>query len=124
MIDTPRHAQRGAALVGRGIVEHLLTLGPSDIGGDLITAPAGLDDSACPLEVQPDDVAEISYTGGTTGKPKGVVQRQRTAVTMTLQRLSCGNGLPRSASWPRRRSRMRPAPACCPPSCAVARCSS
>ena len=38
---------------------------------------------------QPDDIAKISYSGGTTGQSRGVVQRHRTIVTMTLQQLAC-----------------------------------
>jgi fatty-acyl-CoA synthase len=89
VIDAARHAERGAALAKLGIARHLLTLGPSGLGSDLVAATAELDASDFPLEVQPDDIAKISYTGGTTGRSKGVVQRQRTAVTMTLQQLSC-----------------------------------
>ncbi len=89
VIDTPLHAERGAVLAGLGIVEHVLTLGPAPFGHDLLAAAAQQDDGDLPLEVLPGDIAKISYTGGTTGRSKGVVQRQRTAVTMTLQQLAC-----------------------------------
>jgi fatty-acyl-CoA synthase len=89
VVDTPRHAQRATELARLARVDHLLTLGPSDLGRDLIAAAVGQDDSDVPLEVEPDDITKISYTGGTTGRSKGVVQRQRTATTMTLQQMSC-----------------------------------
>ncbi|MGO4281815.1 AMP-binding protein [Cupriavidus sp. RAF20_2] len=89
VIDTPRHGERGAALASLGIVEHVLTLGPAAFGVDLAAASAGMDASDIPLDVQPGDIFKIAYTGGTTGKSKGVVQPHRTAVTMILQQLAC-----------------------------------
>lgn len=77
VVDVPYFSERGAALQA-GADRNLLiyTLGASDFGVDL---PA--------LEEQPeaeilaelpgyDDIAWVSYTGGTTGKPKGVIMTQ------------------------------------------------
>ncbi|WP_280267345.1 AMP-binding protein, partial [Nocardia wallacei] len=46
-------------------------------------------------ELLPDDVISISYTGGTTGKPKGVIGTALTMATMTQIQLS-------EWEWPRR----------------------
>lgn len=89
IVDTGRFAERGAALARLGLAAHTLTLGPADFGINLPQAAAAMSDADIIIQAQPDDVSKISYTGGTTGKPKGVLQRQRTVITMTLLQLSC-----------------------------------
>ncbi len=89
IVDADRFADRGRALAGLGIVEHVITLGQVDFGSDLAAATAGISDSDVAILVQADDISKISYTGGTTGKPKGVMQQQRTVITMTLQQMAC-----------------------------------
>ena len=89
IVDVPRFAERGAALAALGVVEHVLTLGPASFGADVNAALPAFDGADIPLRVQPEDISKISYTGGTTGKSKGVIHRQRTTVTMTLQQLAC-----------------------------------
>jgi fatty-acyl-CoA synthase len=44
--------------------------------------PAAADPLAC--DARPEDIAMIAYTGGTTGRPKGVVHRHRSLVTNVL----------------------------------------
>jgi fatty-acyl-CoA synthase len=89
VVDASQYAQRSEELASRGIVQHVLTLGRSHLGVDLVAASLLLDDSDVELAARPGDIAKVSYTGGTTGKSKGVVQRHQTAVTMTLQQLAC-----------------------------------
>jgi fatty-acyl-CoA synthase len=89
VVDTARYAERGAALARLGIVGHVLTLGPSAFGTDIQVASASMGPSEAEYDAQPDDIAKISYTGGTTGQSKGVLQRHRAIVTMTLQQLAC-----------------------------------
>lgn len=93
VVDVPRHADRGLALAQREIVPHVLTLGPAGFGTDLLAASSGLDGSDIELDVRPDDILKIAYSGGTTGKSKGIMHHQRTVVTSALQQLA-------SWEWP------------------------
>ncbi|RCW69602.1 AMP-binding protein [Pseudorhodoferax soli] len=89
VVDVQRHAERGLALAQRQLVPHVLTLGPAAYGTDLLAASSGLDGSDTVLDVQPDDIVKIAYSGGTTGQSKGIVHHQRTVVTSALQQLAC-----------------------------------
>lgn len=66
-------------------LKNLLGFGPTDVGDDYLA----LADSFAPIalsrpEINPDDVSSFTYTGGTTGKPKGVMQNYRCASYMTM----------------------------------------
>jgi len=70
-------------------LKRILTFGPAETGTDLAalaaTMPAG------PLEVadlEPDAVVSVTYTGGTTGKPKGVVGTASSMAAMTQIQLA------------------------------------
>jgi fatty-acyl-CoA synthase len=93
VVDGSRFAERGAELAAQGIAETVVSLGSAGFGVDAVAASAAFDGSETPIEAQADDVSKISYTGGTTGRSKGVVHHQRTVLTMTLQQLS-------SWEWP------------------------
>ncbi|WP_026917473.1 fatty-acid--CoA ligase FadD8 [Gordonia shandongensis] len=91
----PMFVERAVALVDR--VESLtqvLTLGPvppelAEVGTDVVAAAAGYE--ATPLTAKPldpDHVVSITYTGGTTGKPKGVIGTSRCISTMTQIQLA------------------------------------
>lgn len=67
----------------------LLSFGPSAMGADLVDLAASF--SPGPLvapAVGPDDPAAMSFTGGTTGKPKGVVGTHRSSTAMTQVQLA------------------------------------
>ncbi|WP_287876639.1 AMP-binding protein [Acidovorax sp.] len=84
-----QHVGRGLALQERGIVPQVLGLGPSALGEDAIAASLAFDGGELPIAAQPEDIYRITYTGGTTGRPKGVVHRSRTTLTMLLLQLAC-----------------------------------
>lgn len=75
-------------------LEKVLTIGPvpeelSHVGFDLTAVAATFDPqplSAVTLE--PDHIVSITYTGGTTGKPKGVIGTSRAMNTMTQIQMS------------------------------------
>ncbi|WP_101757486.1 AMP-binding protein [Oceanicoccus sp. KOV_DT_Chl] len=66
-------------------LKNLLGFGPTEAGDDYTALAANYDPK--PLvapAVDPDDVGAIVYTGGTTGKPKGILQTYRSAAYMTM----------------------------------------
>ncbi|MBP2330597.1 fatty-acyl-CoA synthase [Kibdelosporangium banguiense] len=72
----------------------VLTIGPvpeklAHAGKDLVATAASFDPQPLvPAELPPDQVVSITYTGGTTGKPKGVMGTARTMATMTQIQLA------------------------------------
>lgn len=98
----PAFVQRARELVDRvPELKRVLVLGPvpaelSDVGVDLIAAAAQFDPQPIEaVDLPPDAVISISYTGGTTGKPKGVIGTAATMATMTQIQLS-------EWEWPKR----------------------
>ena len=95
LIVDPYFADRAADLVERcPELKTVLTLGPvppqlAAVGVDLIEAAAGYEPE--PLQVRvlpPDHVVSITYTGGTTGKPKGVIGNAQAMNTMSQIQLA------------------------------------
>jgi fatty-acyl-CoA synthase len=89
-----RAAELAARVPG---LKNLLALGPSDDdrADDYIAMAAGF--GPRPLtapDVRPEDVPGLAYTGGTTGKPKGVMGSYRSGATMTNIQLA-------EWEWPR-----------------------
>jgi len=65
-------------------LKNLLGFGPTGVGEDYLALADSFD--ARPLvtpEVEPEAVASINFTGGTTGKPKGVMSPHRVTSYMT-----------------------------------------
>ena len=84
LVFDPAFAQRAAALRDRvpGLTR-LLSLGPSEAGEDLTALAAGY--QPLPLvapAVDPEAISALAYTGGTTGKPKGVMNTYRGSAAM------------------------------------------
>jgi len=70
-------------------LKRVLTFGPAEVGEDLIALaqaqePAPLD----PVDLADDHVVSVTYTGGTTGRPKGVVGTARSMSAMTTVQLA------------------------------------
>ena len=90
LIIDPVFAQRGADLLERvGCLKQVLTFGPADIGQDInAICERQTGGPLEPLDLPMDSVVGITYTGGTTGKPKGVIGSTRSIVTMTTIQLA------------------------------------
>jgi len=84
--DPTLFEQRAAELRERvPTLKHLLAFGPTQAGQDYLALAGGFE--ARPLrapDVRPEDVSSINYTGGTTGKPKGVMSTHRVSAYMTM----------------------------------------
>jgi fatty-acyl-CoA synthase len=90
VFDPAVYDERAAALRDRvpGL-KRLLAFGPSTVGENYLELAASF--SPAPLiapVVDADDVATIAYTGGTTGKPKGVMGTYRSGAALTAIELS------------------------------------
>src|SRR4051812_45976807 len=85
IVEAGKFAPRGLAIRARvPALKHLLSFGPVEGARDLLaelprTAPAPLVD-----EGEAEDIAWLAYTGGTTGRSKGVMIPHRALVTMTV----------------------------------------
>lgn len=91
----PMFVERAVALMERvDVLKQIFTLGPvpealSDVGRDIVAEAAGYDATELTAaELSPDHIMSITYTGGTTGKPKGVIGTVRAMTTMTQIQLS------------------------------------
>ena len=75
VVDARRHGDRGGALAERCGDVSVLALGPSEFGPDLLAETAAVGAGRPHDLARPDDIAEVRYTGGTTGRPKGAMRR-------------------------------------------------
>jgi fatty-acyl-CoA synthase len=84
--DSSLFEQRAAELKQRvpGL-KHLLALGSTEVGDDYLALAATFTPQALvAADVSPGDVCSLSYTGGTTGKPKGVLQTYAATAYLTM----------------------------------------
>ncbi|MDT7681756.1 MAG: fatty-acyl-CoA synthase [Pseudonocardiales bacterium] len=95
LVVHPDFAETGAAIAEQArTVRHLLTLGPAEVGQDLIAACAGM--GSAPLRapvLNEEEIAWVQYTGGTTGRPKGAMLSHR-ALVQQVQSCTISWGLP------------------------------
>lgn len=77
VVDVPAFAERGVELAS-GSADNLLlyTLGEGPFGSDLVAAASAAEAEVLTELPGYDDIAWVTYTGGTTGKPKGVIMSQ------------------------------------------------
>jgi len=65
-------------------LKHFLGFGPNDVGDDYMELAAQFEPlPLTPPDVSPDDIASVNFTGGTTGKPKGVMSTYSVTSYMT-----------------------------------------
>jgi fatty-acyl-CoA synthase len=90
VFDPSAFEERAAALLDRlpGL-KTLLSLGPSEVGIDLIALARSFEPEplAAPV-VDAEEVTGLTYTGGTTGASKGVMQTYRSGATLTQIQLA------------------------------------
>jgi fatty-acyl-CoA synthase len=91
----PMFVERAVGLLAKvPSLRQILTLGPvppelADVGVDLVAAAAGYQPTALTAaELPPDHIGGLTYTGGTTGKPKGVMGTVGSILTMTTIQLA------------------------------------
>jgi fatty-acyl-CoA synthase len=75
VVDARWHGERGGALAERCGDVPVLGLGPSEFGPDLLAEAAAVGAGRPHDLAHPQDVADVRYTGGTTGRPKGAMRR-------------------------------------------------
>jgi len=89
LVVDPYFADRAVELLGKcpGL-KQVLTIGPvpeslAEVGTDLTEVAAGFEPRPVQAALlEPDHITSITYTGGTTGKPKGVIGTVRAFSTM------------------------------------------
>jgi fatty-acyl-CoA synthase len=90
LVYDPLFEDRAVALRDRcpGL-QRLLCFGPTEHGDDYIALAAKYEPAKlAPPDVDGDDVSGLAYTGGTTGKPKGVMGTYRSGTAMTQIQLA------------------------------------
>jgi len=87
--DAGHFEDMAAALQARAPgLRHLLAMGPSQVGQDIVTAAAAV--TPQPLvapAADPEALFRIAYSGGTTGKPKGIMTSYRSAAVSAMIQL-------------------------------------
>lgn len=87
--DGIQFADRARALVRRcSQVEFIFSIGHSDFGIDLTSAMATKEEGPIEVTARADDVCILAYTGGTTGRPKGVMLGHQSLTAMIMAELS------------------------------------
>jgi fatty-acyl-CoA synthase len=85
LVDDVAFAERGRALKRRlKSLKHLLSLGKTEGATDLVALMQGGKPAELRIEAQPDDISLVVYTGGTTGRPKGVVHKHTSLMAAAM----------------------------------------
>ena len=95
LVDPPVFGERAVSLARRlpGI-RQVFGFGPCVAGEDILAAAQAYTAQPLVSQSQEDDVCVLIYTGGTTGKPKGVMHTHRVQVSMVMTELA-------EWDWPR-----------------------
>ncbi len=95
IVDPGAFSERARALKARlpGL-KTIVGLGPNDFGDDILAEAARFEPAPLVAKAGAEDLCTLIYTGGTTGKPKGVVHTQRVHVAMVMAELA-------EWDWPR-----------------------
>ena len=89
IFDGRYFGERARELQARFPAVRLLSFGPCEVGDDYLAMAESFDPQPfSPADVHPEDLATIVYTGGTTGRPKGVLMPHRVWAAMTMIQLS------------------------------------
>lgn len=85
LVDATAYHDRGGELAARcpGL-KAVWTLGPASFGTDLIACAARVGEASVRDLSHPQGVATLGYTGGTTGRSKAAVRRQRQQAAIAL----------------------------------------
>ncbi|WP_454691672.1 AMP-binding protein [Achromobacter aloeverae] len=94
VVDTGRFAARARAIHERGAVPKVVQLDDVDGEPGLHARARRHDDAPMPLPDDPGEITKLSYTGGTTGRSKGILHAHRTTVTSAISMLA-------AYDWPR-----------------------
>lgn len=88
-VDPGAFAARARSLQARipGL-RRVFGLGANDFGEDILAALGAFEPGPLASVAQADDICTLIYTGGTTGRPKGVVHSHRVQVTMVVTELA------------------------------------
>ena len=104
IVDTQRFEQRGRdyanAPFESGLKLQVLTLDDANYGSNVIAQCATQASTPVVRDIPHDAVSKLGFTGGTTGKPKGVMHTQRTSITTITQQNQAWD-------WPRPASALR-----------------
>jgi len=95
VVDPVNFAAKGKELAARApALRNVLTLGKAAFGRDLLAETSKFDPAPVRPRVDADDLLFIAYTGGTTGRSKGVAHNHSSLVFNALQTLA-------EWDWPR-----------------------
>jgi fatty-acyl-CoA synthase len=83
IVDGAKFGERAAAIRARMPHVKVWSIGPSGTLPDVLAAAADAVPASLTNEADSEDIAYLVYTGGTTGKSKGVMLSHRSLATMT-----------------------------------------
>ncbi len=84
IVEGEKFAERGRAILGRAPrARHLLSFGPIEGGRDLLAEIASVEPAPLADEADAESICWLAYTGGTTGRSKGVMIAHRCVLNMS-----------------------------------------